>query len=141
LLMQRECPSWLYPVTMGATTVWERWDSMLPDGTINPGEMTSFNHYALGAVADWMHRTIGGIAPAEPGYSRVRIAPRPGGGLTWADTRLETRHGSVRVKWHREDGALVVETELPAGVTGVLSLPGAPEVELVAGHHVHTAES
>jgi alpha-L-rhamnosidase len=141
LLMQRECPSWLYPVTMGATTVWERWDSMLPDGTINPGEMTSFNHYALGAVADWMHRTIGGIAPAEPGYSRVRIAPRPGGGLTWADTRLETRNGSVRVKWHREDGALVVETELPAGVTGVLSLPGAPDVELVAGHHVHTAES
>ena len=63
LLLQRECPSWLYPVTMGATTVWERWDSMLPDGSINPGEMTSFNHYALGAVADWMHRTIGGIAP------------------------------------------------------------------------------
>ena len=141
LLMQRECPSWLYPVTMGATTVWERWDSILPDGTINPGEMTSFNHYALGAVADWMHRTIGGIAPAEPGYSRVRIAPRPGGGLTWADTRLETRHGSVRVNWRREDAALVVEVDLPPGVNGVLSLPGAPDVELGAGHHVHTAES
>ena len=70
LLLQRECPSWLYPVTMGATTVWERWDSMLPDGTINPGEMTSFNHYALGAVADWMHRTIGGIAPARTGLPR-----------------------------------------------------------------------
>ena len=85
LLLQRECPSWLYPVTMGATTIWERWDSMLPDGTINPGEMTSFNHYALGAVADWMHRTIGGIAPAEPGYAKVLVAPRPGGGLTWAE--------------------------------------------------------
>ena len=59
-----------YPVSMGATTIWERWDSMLPDGSINPGEMTSFNHYALGAVADWMHRCIGGIAPLEPGYSR-----------------------------------------------------------------------
>ena len=56
MLMEKECPSWLYPITMGATTVWERWDSMLPDGSINPGEMTSFNHYALGAVADWMHR-------------------------------------------------------------------------------------
>ena len=84
LLLQRECPSWLYPVTMGATTIWERWDSMLPDGTINPGEMTSFNHYALGAVADWMHRTIGGIAPLEPGYSKVLIAPQPGGGIRWA---------------------------------------------------------
>ena len=81
LLLQRECPSWLYPVTMGATTIWERWDSMLPDGTINPGEMTSFNHYALGAVADWMHRTIGGIAPLEPGYSKVLIAPQPGGDI------------------------------------------------------------
>ena len=66
---------------MGATTIWERWDSMLPDGSINPGEMTSFNHYALGAVADWMHRVVGGIAPAAPGYARVRIAPQPGGGL------------------------------------------------------------
>ena len=69
---ETENPSWLYPVTMGATTIWERWDSMLPDGTINPGQMTSFNHYALGAVADWMHRTVGGLAPAEPGYRRVR---------------------------------------------------------------------
>ncbi len=81
LLLQRECPSWLYTVMMGATTMWERWDSMLPDGTINPGQMTSFNHYALGAVADWMHRNIGGIAPLEPGYSRVLIAPQPGGGI------------------------------------------------------------
>jgi len=140
LLMQRECPSWLYPVTMGATTVWERWDSMLPDGTINPGEMTSFNHYALGAVADWMHRTVGGLAPLEPGYSRVRIAPRPGGGLTWADSRLETRHGTVHVSWRLADTALVVEAELPPGVTGVLSMPGRPDTELGAGRHVHTLE-
>jgi alpha-L-rhamnosidase len=89
-------PSWLYPVTMGATTIWERWDSMLPDGRINPGEMTSFNHYALGAVADWLHRVVGGIEPAEPGYRTVRIAPRPGGGLTWAETSLDTSHGRIR---------------------------------------------
>ena len=78
LLLQRENPSWLYPVTMGATTIWERWDSMLPDGSINPGDMTSFNHYAFGAVADWLHRTVAGLAPAAPGYRRLRIAPRPG---------------------------------------------------------------
>ena len=106
LLLERECPSWLYPVTMGATTIWERWDSMLPDGSINPGEMTSFNHYALGAVADWMHRVVGGLAPAAPGYQRVRIAPQPGGGLTWAKTSLRTPHGEVRVGWQIVDGEL-----------------------------------
>src|SRR6185503_2435713 len=106
LLMQRDCPSWLYPVTMGATTIWERWDSMLPDGSINGGEMTSFNHYALGAVADWMHRTIGGIAPLAPGYARVLVAPRPGGGLTSARSSLDTRHGVVEIEWRREDDEL-----------------------------------
>ena len=141
LLMERECPSWLYPVTMGATTIWERWDAMLPDGTINPGEMTSFNHYALGAVADWMHRTIGGVAPLEPGYSKVLVAPRPGGGLTWCRAGLETRHGQVVVDWRIEAGVLTVETTLPPGVTGVLSLEGQPELELAEGTHTHTVET
>ena len=140
LLLERECPSWLYSVTMGATTVWERWDSMLPDGTINSGEMTSFNHYALGAVADWMHRTIGGIAALEPGYARVRIAPRPGGGLTWCRTGLDTPRGRVEVSWHVTDGTLTVETTLPADVIGVLALEGLPEVTLTGGSHTHTTE-
>ncbi len=96
LLLQTECPSWLYPVTMGATTVWERWDSMLPDGTINPGQMTSFNHYALGAVADWMHRVVGGLAPLEPGYASVLVAPQPGGGLTWRRPRSTRCTGTSR---------------------------------------------
>ena len=80
LLLQRDNPSWLYPVSMGATTIWERWDSMLPDGSINPGDMTSFNHYAFGSVADWLHRTVGGLAPAAPGYRRSArsTAARPG---------------------------------------------------------------
>ncbi len=132
LLLERECPSWLYPVTMGATTIWERWDSMLPDGSINPGEMTSFNHYALGAVADWMHRVVGGIAPAAPGYQRVRIAPQPGGGLSWAKTSLRTPHGTVRVAWELVEGVLQVDVEVPAGVTAELELPGL-ERETIAG--------
>ena len=130
LLLERTCPSWLYPVTMGATTVWERWDSMLPDSTINPGEMTSFNHYALGAVVDWMHRTIGGIAPLEPGYARVRLAPRPGGGISWASTSLETPHGLVTSHWRLQDGVLTLDAVLPDGVTGIVSLPGEPDVEV-----------
>lgn len=141
LLLQRECPSWLYPVTMGATTVWERWDSMMPDGTINPGEMTSFNHYALGAVADWMHRTIGGITPLEPGYSAVNIAPRPGGGLTWAEASLETPRGRVAVRWELVDGALHVETEVPDDVRAILSLEGRADVELPPGRSSHTREA
>ncbi len=136
LLLQQECPSWLYPVTMGATTIWERWDSMLPDGTINPGQMTSFNHYALGAVVDWMHRTVGGLAPLEPGYSRVLVAPQPGGGLTWARAALATRHGRVAVAWALDgtDG-LRLEVELPDGVTALVRLPDGQETELGAGRH------
>lgn len=138
LLMERENPSWLYSVTMGATTVWERWDSMLPDGTINPGEMTSFNHYALGAVADWMHRTIGGIAPLEPGYSRILLAPQPGGGLSSASASLRTRHGRVAVDWRIVDGQLTVDVEVPEGATAVLRLPGTADVELGAGRRTET---
>ncbi|MDT7581652.1 MAG: alpha-L-rhamnosidase [Pseudonocardiales bacterium] len=136
LLLQRECPSWLYPVTMGATTVWERWDSMLPDGAINAGEMTSFNHYALGAVADWMHRVVGGLAPAEPGYRTVRVAPRPGGGLTWATTSLDTPHGHVAVAWRLDaDGVLAVDVTLPEGVSAEVDLPGAPIRRVGGGRH------
>ncbi|WP_394770666.1 family 78 glycoside hydrolase catalytic domain [Lacisediminihabitans sp.] len=134
LLLQRECPSWLYPVTMGATTVWERWDSMLPDGSINPGEMTSFNHYALGAVADWMHRVVGGISPLAPGYARVLIAPQPGGGLTEAETALETPHGRVAVRWIVAGDELTVDADVPAGVEGVLRLPGQDDRALTPGH-------
>jgi len=80
---------------MGATTIWERWDSQLPDGFINPGEMTSFNHHAFGAIADWMHPTVGGLSPLEPGYARIPIAPQPGGGAAPAGCdrcRRDVRH-------------------------------------------------
>ena len=137
LLLEKECPSWLYPVTMGATTIWERWDSMLPDGSINPGQMTSFNHYALGAVADWMHRVVAGLSPLEPGYARSLIAPQPGGGLSWARSALETPHGPLAVHWRLQDGVLVVDATVPDGTTAVLRLPGQAEQELSAGaHHV-----
>ncbi|WP_432505549.1 alpha-L-rhamnosidase [Kineococcus arenarius] len=135
LLLERECPSWLYPVTMGATTIWERWDSMLPDGTINPGQMTSFNHYALGAVADWMHRTVAGISPLEPGYARSLIAPQPGGGLAWARASLETPHGRLAVRWEQGEAGLIAEVEVPAGTSAVLRLPGRSDQELRSGSH------
>jgi alpha-L-rhamnosidase len=135
LLLQRECPSWLYSVSMGATTVWERWDSLLPDGSVNPGEMTSFNHYALGAVADWLHRTVAGLAPAAPGYRRLRVEPLPGGGLTNAAAEHETPYGRAAVRWEQADGRLLVDVVVPPGTTATVALPGAEPVEVGAGRH------
>ena len=120
---------------MGATTVWERWDSMLPDGSINPGEMTSFNHYALGAVADWMHRVLGGLAPLEPGYSRLLIEPQPGGGVTWAKTSLETPHGLAAVEWETDAAELRLLAVVPDGATAVVRGRGTDDIELGAGTH------
>ncbi|NTW39132.1 MAG: family 78 glycoside hydrolase catalytic domain [Cellulomonadaceae bacterium] len=136
LLLQTACPSWLYPVTMGATTIWERWDSMLPDGTINPGEMTSFNHYALGAVADWLHRTVAGLAPTAPGYEQIRIAPQPGGGLTHAATRHTTPYGEATVAWRLQSEQLHVEATVPVGITATVSLPGRDSFDV--GHGTYT---
>jgi len=135
LLLQRESPSWLYPVTMGATTIWERWDSMLPDGSINPGEMTSFNHYALGAVADWMHRTIGGLAPLNPGYSRILVSPQPGGGLAWAESSLATPHGLASVRWERTGDHVSASVTVPPGSTALVRVAGVDEHELSPGTH------
>jgi alpha-L-rhamnosidase len=133
LLLQQECPSWLYPVTMGATTIWERWDSMLPDGSINSGEMTSFNHYALGAVADWMHRTIGGLAPAEPGYRRMEISPRPGGGITKAHTKHFTPYGLAECQWQIKNGEIDLQVVVPPNTTAVVTIPGSDEPPIEVG--------
>jgi alpha-L-rhamnosidase len=138
LLLQTECPSWLYAVTMGATTVWERWDSMLPDGTINPGQMTSFNHYALGAVADWMHRTLAGLAPAAPGYKEIVVRPRPGGGLTHARAAHRTPYGDAEVSWERDGERFTLHVLVPPNTTAAVHLPGAPERAVQAGPGRHS---
>jgi alpha-L-rhamnosidase len=138
LLNQRACPSWLYPVTMGATTIWERWDSMLPDGSINPGEMTSFNHYAFGAVADWMQRVIAGLAPAAPGYRRLAIQPHPGGGLTYARASLRTPYGLAESSWTLEEGKMTLTVILPPNTTASVTLPGTQETLYEVGSGTHT---
>ncbi len=137
LLMQRDCPSWLYPVTMGATTIWERWDSMLPDGSINPGEMTSFNHYALGAVADWLHRTVAGLAPAAAGYKKLEFRPQPGGGLTSASAKHITPYGLAQISWTITGQNIFLEVVIPANTTATVVLPGdGKRLELGSGRHV-----
>ncbi|WP_433872897.1 family 78 glycoside hydrolase catalytic domain [Saccharopolyspora sp. CA-218241] len=139
LLLGQRCPSWLYPVVQGATTIWERWDSLLPDGSVNPGEMTSFNHYALGAVADWLHRRVAGLAPAAPGYRRLRVAPLPGGGLTSARARHLTPYGPAEVAWRRAGEELHVDVVVPPGTTAEVALPGTAPAELGSGSHRVTA--
>jgi alpha-L-rhamnosidase len=141
LLLQRENPSWLYPVTMGATTIWERWDSMLPDGSINPGDMTSFNHYAFGAVADWLHRTVAGLAPAAPGYRRLRVAPRPGPGLTSASATHETPYGTASVAWTLSNGTeFALDVTVPPNTTAEVVLPdGSAPVQVGSGRHSFSA--
>jgi alpha-L-rhamnosidase len=136
LLLQEQSPSWLYPVTMGATTIWERWDAMLPDGSINPGEMTSFNHYALGAVADWLYQVVAGIRPAAPGYGRLLLQPTPGPGLDWARGALDTRHGRVECGWRRDGEGYEITAVVPEGVEADVVLPDGSRCTVGAGTHV-----
>ncbi len=135
LLLQTGVPSWLYAVTMDATTVWERWDSLLPDGSINPGDMTSFNHYALGAVADWLHRRVAGLAPAAPGYREIEVAPVPGPGLTAASARHLTPYGEAEVSWQRIDGLFRLSVRVPVGSAATVRLPDGASVRVRHGRH------
>ncbi len=108
---------------------------MLPDGSINPGEMTSFNHYALGAVADWLYQVVAGIQPATPEYDEVRPVPTPGPGLDWAKAALDTRHGRVECGWRRTGAGYVVDAHVPDGVKADLVLPDGTTQRLGGGAH------
>ncbi|XXH05680.1 hypothetical protein Hte_012115 [Hypoxylon texense] len=123
MLLEKTCPSWLYPVTMGATTVWERWDSMLPDGSINPGTMTSFNHYALGSVLDWLHASVGGISPAEPGWKQVLVRPIPGGNITHASVSFNGPYGLISCKWELLGRKFSMSLTVPPNSTAKVILP------------------
>ena len=124
LLTQRTYPSWLYPITRGATTMWERWDGIRPDSSFEDPGMNSFNHYAFGAVGDWMYQNIGGIDvdPAGPGYRRSRIAPRPGAGLTSASASLETAYGTLQSAWRLEGQRFVLDVTVPANTSAEVTL-------------------
>ncbi|MGW1718316.1 family 78 glycoside hydrolase catalytic domain [Streptomyces sp. NPDC002156] len=126
LLLNPECPGWLYQVARGATTMWERWDAIQPDGSIdveNAGMMLSFNHYAYGAVAAWLYRSVAGLRPASPGYRTLEIAPRPGATLTSAEASITTPYGPASVAWSISGDTLTVKAVLPPGTTGLFSAP------------------
>jgi alpha-L-rhamnosidase len=108
LLLQESYPSWLYPVKMGATTIWERWNGIRTDSSFEPASMNSFNHYAYGAIGDWMYRSVAGLDTdgEGPGYKRIRIQPHIGKGLDHAAASLHTPYGLAESKWSRQNGRL-----------------------------------
>lgn len=127
LLMQDTYPSWLYPVKMGATTIWERWDGEKPDGSFeNPG-MNSFNHYAYGAIGDFMYRVVTGIDTYEdgPGYKHISIHPHIGGGLTYANADLQTYYGKISSHWKTENSKIFLDVEIPANTSADVVLPAS----------------
>ena len=130
LLLKEDYPSWLYQVKAGATTIWEHWDGIKPDGTMWSADMNSFNHYAYGAVGDWLYRVAAGIDTSEdgPGYRHILLAPHIGGGLTELDAALESNYGTIRSHWRVDGGVVTLEVEVPCNASATISLPGADEI-------------
>ena len=141
LLLSTECPSWLYAVERGATTIWERWNSVKEDGSFGPVSMNSLNHYAFGSIAEWMYRYAAGINPVEeaPGFKRIRIAPMPNDCLQYVDCSIRTQYGMLRSAWSLDSGRIVLEFEIPFNTTAEIHLPDAEDVAdiLENGMSVH----
>jgi alpha-L-rhamnosidase len=127
LLNRDQYPSWLYPIKQGATTIWERWDGLKPDGTFQDKSMNSFNHYAYGAIGEWMYRVMGGLEIDEtaPGYKHILIQPQPGGGFTRVRVSHETPYGKASSGWEISNGEFALTVEIPANTHATVRLPGA----------------
>lgn len=127
LLLREEYPSWLYQVKMGATTIWEHWDGIKPDGSMWSKDMNSFNHYAYGSIGDWMYRTIAGIDIDShcPGYKKIIIKPNPGGNLTYAKAEYKSMYGLIKVEWKIENKKMIVNLQIPHNTTAIVALPKA----------------
>src|SRR5690606_14968217 len=125
-------PSWLYPITMGATTIWERWDGIKPDGSFQDAGMNSFNHYAYGAIGQWLYEQVAGLKAAAPGYKEIHIAPRPGGGLTHARALHRSPYGLIESSWELENGTFRLAVTIPPNTSATVRLPGADAAKVTA---------
>jgi len=143
LLMQKTCPSWLYPVLQGATTIWERWDGWTREkGFQNPG-MNSFNHYAYGSIGAWLYTTVAGIDadPEQPGYKHIIMRPRPGGGLTYARAEYESLYGRIVSEWHIDRQRFDWLVVIPPNTTATLYIPAGALARITEGDRpAHQAE-
>lgn len=143
LLNRKQYPSWLYPVTQGATTIWERWDGQKPDGTFQNVGMNSFNHYAYGAIGEWLYTYVSGIQIDEenPGYKHFVLAPHPGGELTNARAEFDSMYGKIVSDWKMAGDDFVYNIEIPANTTATVILPGSNEKkELGSGSYGFTVK-
>ena len=128
LLLQDSCPSWLYPVRCGATSIWERWDALKPDGSIQAdGNMVSFNHYAYGSVGNWLYTCVGGLRPAQPGYKEFLIEPLYDGGITWAETSYKSVYGRIYIKWEKKESGVHLKFTVPEGTKAYVKMLNGEE--------------
>ena len=143
LLLHEGYPGWLYPVKMGATTIWERWNSMMPDRTIPDNGMNSFNHYSFGAIGDWLYREAAGLKEAAPGFKKICIKPHLGGGFTYMKAREITPYGDAMSYWKIDGNTLTLEVEIPFNTTAEVYVPGKDGYtrhEVGSGHYIFTSE-
>lgn len=133
VFLKDDCPSWLYHVKLGATTMWELWDGVNPDGSFNPYEMNSLNHYSYGSIGGWMFHCLLGLNLLEPGYKRSRIAPRLIKGLPQVEGSIETVYGRLACRISCLNGRYTIDVEIPANTTAEVSLPGREKEELGSG--------
>ena len=147
-MLQEECPGWMYEVKTGATTIWERWDALRPDGSVNLGRldgkegvdekhsgMVSFNHYAYGAVGDWFYKRIIGIEAVSSGYKKFRIAPKPGGGLTEAEGSIKTPYGTIVSSWKIAEKNFKLHVKVPVSTVCEVEMPDGTKYEARSGEY------
>ncbi len=135
LLMRKEYPSWLYPVTQGATTIWERWDGQKPDGTFQATSMNSFNHYAYGAIGEWLYSFVAGIRidPDAPGYKHFFLSPHPGADLNFAAAEMKTLYGTISSEWKRENGKMIYSCQVPPNTSATICFENCNAANVSAG--------
>ncbi len=137
LLLQEDDPSWLYEVKMGATTIWERWNSIRPDGSFNPANMNSLNHYAYGSIGNWLYTKLCGLEILEPGYKKFALRPQFIKGITHAELTYESVYGKIAIAWRCEGGKITVDVTVPANTTAELTLPEQPETLTLGSGSYH----
>ncbi len=125
LLLHKKYPSWLYPVTMGATTIWERWDGIKPDSTFETPSMNSFNHYSYGAIGDWLYTVVAGLQKTEPGYKKFTIYPQPGGNMSHARVIFKSMYGKIESSWNLNSRTFDLNVRIPANTQAKIVLPNA----------------
>ena len=137
ILNQKTIPSWLYPITKGATTIWEKWDAIDTDGTF---DTCSLNHYAYGAVGNWLYQTVAGINAASSGYKDITIHPHPGGGLTWVKASYQCNYGSIVSSWKIQGDTFILYAEIPPGTTATIILPDGKSQKVRAGKYMFKSQ-